>query len=377
MPYRQVWKHLPSFHGQSRLCRRYKLSGGEAETDFCPRINCLVGNNGSGKTNLLDAIYHLSFSKSYFGATGRDHIRYGEDYYALNGRYILNGNEAEVNLVQRKGQRKSLKFNKKEYERLSDHVGRIPLVMVSPQDQELIYGGSELRRKFIDSAISQSNHAYLENLLLYNKTLEQRNRLLKQDGIDLSLLEVFDLQLCRHGNLIFEERTRFIERFLPVFNHFYALLAEDTEKAGLSYKSALQEKPLEELLRESAQKDRILQFTTAGIHKDDLSLMLNGHPIRLCGSQGQQKSFLLALRLSQWQYLAQTGQANPILLLDDMFDKLDLRRIHRLMELIGKDDFGQVFLSDTHDSRVLDLFAHHPVEHRVYRIENAQPVLIS
>ena len=349
----------------------------EAETDFCPRINCLVGNNGSGKTNLLDAIYHLSFSKSYFGATGRDHIRYGEDYYALNGRYILNGNEAEVNLVQRKGQRKALKFNQKEYERLSDHVGRIPLVMVSPQDQELIYGGSELRRKFIDSAISQSNHAYLENLLLYNKALEQRNRLLKQDGIDLSLLEVFDLQLCRHGNLIFEERTRFIERFLPVFNHFYALLAEDTEKAGLSYKSALQEKPFEALLQESAQKDRILQYTTAGIHKDDLSLLLNGHAIRLCGSQGQQKSFLLALRLSQWQYLAQTGQSNPILLLDDMFDKLDLRRIHRLMELIGKDDFGQVFLSDTHDSRVLDLFAHHPVEHRVYRIENAQPVLIS
>ena len=254
----------------------------EAETDFCPRINCLVGNNGSGKTNLLDAIYHLSFSKSYFGATGRDHIRYGEDYYALNGRYILNGNEAEVNLVQRKGQRKSLKFNKKEYERLSDHVGRIPLVMVSPQDQELIYGGSELRHKFIDSAISQSNHAYLENLLLYNKALEQRNRLLKQDGIDLSLLEVFDLQLCRHGNLIFEERTRFIERFRPVFNQFYALWAEDTEKAGLSYKSALQEKPLEELLRESAQKDRILQYTTAGIHKDDLSLLLNGHAIRLC-----------------------------------------------------------------------------------------------
>ena len=282
-----------------------------------------------------------------------------------------------MNLVQRKGQRKSLKFNKKEYERLSDHVGRIPLVMVSPQDQELIYGGSELRRKFIDSASSQSNHAYLENLLLYNKALEQRNRLLKHDGIDLSLLEVFDLQLCRHGNLIFEERTRFIERFLPVFNHFYALLAEDTEKAGLSYKSALQEKPLEELLRESAQKDRILQYTTAGIHKDDLSLLLNGHAIRLCGSQGQQKSFLLALRLSQWQYLAQTGQSNPILLLDDMFDKLDLRRIHRLMELIGKDDFGQVFLSDTHDSRVLDLFAHHPVEHCVYRIENAQPVLIS
>ncbi|MCM1532659.1 MAG: DNA replication/repair protein RecF [Bacteroides sp.] len=348
----------------------------EAEIDFCPRINCLVGNNGSGKTNLLDAIYHLSFSKSYFGSTGRDHIRYGEEFYAINGRYMLGGNEAEVNLVQRKGQRKSLKFNKKECERMSDHVGRIPLVMISPQDQELIYGGSDLRRKFIDAAISQSNHAYLENLLLYNKALEQRNRLLKQEGIDLSLLEVFDLQLCRHGKLIFEERTRFIQQFIPVFERFYALLAEDSEQAGLAYKSSLQEKPFEILLQESAQKDRILQYTTAGIHKDDLSLLLNGHPIRLCGSQGQQKSYLLALRLSQLQYLAEIGHAYPILLLDDMFDKLDLRRINRLMELVGKDDFGQVFLSDTHDSRVIDLFAHHPVEHRVYRIENAQPVLI-
>lgn len=349
----------------------------EVEIDFCPRINCLVGNNGSGKTNLLDAIYHLSFSKSYFGATGRDHIRYGEDFYALNGRYILYNNESQVNLVQRKGQRKSLKFNQKEYERISDHVGRIPLVMVSPQDQELIYGGSDLRRKFLDSSIAQSDHTYLENLLLYNKALEQRNRLLKQDGIDLSLLEVFDLQLIRYGNLIFEARKRFIDQFIPVFDRFYTLLAEDSEKAGLAYRSALQEKTFDILLRESAQKDRILQYTTAGIHKDDLSLLLKGHPIRLCGSQGQQKSYLLALRLSQLQYLAEIGNTYPILLLDDIFDKLDLKRIERLMNLIGKDDFGQVFLSDTHDSRVLDLFSNNQVEHRVYRIENASPTLIS
>lgn len=349
----------------------------EAEIEFCPRINCFVGDNGSGKTNLLDAIYHLSFSKSYFGASEREHIRYGEDFYALNGLYLMEENEAEINLVQRKGQRKSLKFNAKEYERIADHVGRIPLIMISPQDQELILGTSDLRRKFMDSVISQYNHAYLEKLILYNKALEQRNRLLKQDYFDSSLLEVFNLQLCSHGNFIFEERSRFIENFVPVFARYYQQIAEENEMAELSYRSPLQEKPFEYLLKETEQKDRILQFTSSGIHRDDLSLLLNGHPIRLCGSQGQQKSYLLALRLSQLQYLAELKKTYPILLLDDMFDKLDLRRIDRLMNIVGEDHFGQVFLSDTHHERVLELLAKKPVEHYVYRIQNAVPTLIS
>lgn len=349
----------------------------EAEITFCPRINCFVGNNGSGKTNLLDAIYHLSFSKSYFGAAERENIRYGEDFYALNGRYIMNDKEAEVNLVQRKGQRKSLKFNGKEYERISGHVGRLPLIMVSPQDQELIYGGSELRRKFIDSVISQYNHTYLEQLILYNRALEQRNRLLKQESPDTSLLEIFNLQLCRYGHFIFEERSRFVQDFIPLFAQYYKQIAASDESVELSYKSPLQDKPFEALLQETEQKDRVLQYTSTGIHKDDLSLLLNNHPIRLCGSQGQQKSYLLSLRLSQLQYLAKLKQNYPILLLDDMFDKLDLQRIDRLMTVVGKDHFGQVFLSDTHHERVLELLAKNPAEHRVYRIENATPTLIS
>lgn len=349
----------------------------EAEITFCPRINCLVGNNGSGKTNLLDAIYHLSFSKSYFGASEREHIRYGEDFYAINGRYTVNDKEAEVNLVQRKGQRKSLKFNGKEYERISDHVGRLPLIMVSPQDQELIYGGSELRRKFIDSVISQYNHTYLEQLILYNRALEQRNRLLKQESFDRPLLEVFNLQLCQYGQFIFEERSRFVQDFIPLFAQYYKQIAESDESAELSYRSPLKEKPFDVLLQETEPKDRVLQYTSTGIHKDDLSLLLNGHPIRLCGSQGQQKSYLLALRLAQLQYLANLKQNYPILLLDDMFDKLDLHRIDRLMTIVGKDHFGQVFLSDTHHERVLELLAKNPAEHRVYRIENATPTQIS
>lgn len=348
----------------------------EAELDFCPRINCFIGNNGSGKTNLLDVVHYLSFSKSYFGASDRENIRYGQDFFALNGRYSDADAEAEVNLVQRKGQRKILKFNQKEYERMADHVGKIPLIMISPQDQELIYGGSELRRKFLDSVISQFNRPYLENLIGYNKTLEQRNRLLKQDFIDAALLEVFDEQLCRYGNFIFSERGRFIERFVPVFRRYYALIAGSGEEAGLSYRSQLQERPFEQLLGEVAQKDRFLQYTSAGIHKDDLQLLLNGHPIRQCGSQGQQKSYLLALRLSQLHCIADMRHTCPILLLDDIFDKLDHERVNRLMTVVGTENFGQVFLSDTHHGRVQDLFALHTSDHRIFRIENAVPRLI-
>lgn len=345
----------------------------EAEIEFCPRINCLIGNNGSGKTNLLDAIYCLSFSKSYFGLSDRDNIRHGQDFFALNGQYLIDGNVAQVSLIQKKGQRKNLKYNQKECPRFSEHIGRIPLIMVSPQDQELIYGSSELRRKFLDSVISQFNRPYLEHLLAYNKAVEQRNHLLKQDSIDLSLLEIFDFQLQQHGQPIFEERSRFVREFIPVFRHYYTRIAGSDEKAGLEYRSQLQEKDFAQLLRDAAPKDRILQFSTAGIHKDDLNLLLEDRPIRRCGSQGQQKSFLLALRLSQLQYTAQVKRNYPILLLDDVFDKLDLERVNRLMQLVGEDHFGQVFLSDTHQSRVVDLFEKSPVDHRIFRIGDSIP----
>lgn len=345
----------------------------EAELDFCPRINAFIGNNGSGKTNLLDAIYYLSFSKSYFGTADRDNIRHGTDSFSINGRYRNEDETFSVNLVQRKGQRKSLKFNQKEYERFSDHVGRIPLIMISPQDQELIYGGSEMRRKFLDSVISQFNRPYLEKLILYNKALEQRNRLLKQDSIDLSLLDIFDMQLCETGIFIHQERKRFVDGFVPVFSHFFSEIAGSSETAALEYHSSLNNDTFEHLLKESAQRDRFLQYTTAGIHKDDLSLLLDGHPIKRCGSQGQQKSYLLALRLSQLQYIADLKKSYPILLLDDIFDKLDLIRVKRLTDLVGKDNFGQVFLSDTHQSRVLELFEQNPVEHVVFRIERDMP----
>ena len=348
----------------------------EAELDFCPRINCFIGNNGSGKTNLLDAVHYLSFTKSYFGAADRENIRYGQEFFSLNGRYAGEDIEMEVNLVQRKGQRKILKCNQKEYDRMSDHVGRIPLIMISPQDQELIYGGSELRRRFLDSVIAQFSRPYLENLIRYNRTLEQRNRLLKQDSIDAALMEVFDAQLCEYGNLIFAERQAFVERFVPVFRNYYSLIAGSGEEAGLAYRSQLQERPFDRMLAETAQKDRFLQYTSAGTHKDDLQLLLDGHPIRQCGSQGQQKSYLLALRLSQLHCIADIRHTCPILLLDDIFDKLDHERVTRLMTVVGTENFGQVFLSDTHHGRVRELFAQHASDHRIFRIEQAVPLLI-
>lgn len=347
------------------------------ELDFCPRINCFTGNNGSGKTNLLDAIHYLSFSKSYFGAGDRENIRHGEDFFALNGLYSLDGSDAQVNIVVKKGQKKSLKFNQKECERMSQHLGRIPLIMVSPQDQEMVYGGSELRRKFFDTVISQSNHPYLENLILYNKALEQRNRLLKQDNIDLSLLEVYDAQLCQYAPLLYGERRKFIDSFIPVFQAYYRQIAGSAEEASLVYRSQLADKSMEECLRESARKDQILQYTTAGIHKDDLELLLDSYPVRRCGSQGQQKSYLLALRLAQMQYISDIRGEYPILLLDDIFDKLDKERVGRLMALVGQDHFGQVFLSDTHQTRVQELFEQKTaVSHRIFRIEDAVPTLV-
>lgn len=348
----------------------------EAELDFCARINCLTGNNGSGKTNLLDAIYHLSFSKSYFGIPDRENIRHGEDYFSLNGQYEFEGNPVQVSLVQKKGRRKSLKYNQKEYNRLSDHIGRIPLVMASPQDLELLYGGSESRRKFIDGVIAQFNPPYLEHLLAYNKALEQRNRLLKDEDIDLALLEAFDFQMQLHGTAIFQERNRFVQSFLPVFQRYYERIAGSGEKAGLGYQSQLHQQDFPQLLKNSAQKDRLLQFSSAGVHRDDLELLLDGYPIRRCGSQGQQKSFLLALRLSQLQYTAEMKKNYPILLLDDIFDKLDKERVERLMEVVGEAPFGQVFLSDTHQSRVKELFGKSPAEHLIYRIEDSCPRLM-
>lgn len=341
----------------------------EAELTFCPKLNCFVGDNGSGKTNLLDAIHYLSFSKSYFNNIDAQNIRHGDDFFAIHGTYHHAGDTFQVHCTYRRGGRKVLKIDQKEYDRLSEHIGRIPLIMIAPQDQELVYGTAEYRRRFLDSVIAQFSHAYLDHLIIYNHALEQRNHLLKQHLIDAALLDILDTQLAERGTAILRERLAFIEALQPYFRKYFNDIAEEAEKPGMQYRSTVGDpENYKAALTASAEKDRILQYTSVGVHRDDLHLTLDGYALKKVGSQGQQKSFLLSLRLAQWEYMTEQKGLNPILLLDDVFDKLDKNRVYKLLKVVGEDNFGQVFISDTDPTRVAKIFELHPIEHRLFTI---------
>lgn len=349
----------------------------QTELDFSFRVNAFVGNNGMGKTNLLDAIYYLSFCKSYFNTSDSQNIAYGCDFFALHGTYALHEGEETISCIQKRGQKKIMRFNKKEYERLSDHIGLLPLVMISPYDQDLIYDGSELRRKFLDSVISQYDKVYLEQIMMYLRALEQRNKLLKQGVFDLNLLEIFDQQMARLAHPIFTKRKTFIEEFLPLFKNYYTRISGDKEDVDIVYQSHLgQEENFEDLLQAALPKDRILQYTSMGVHKDDLQLLIENRPLKKFGSQGQQKSFVLAMRLAQLQMIANIKGFYPILLLDDIFDKLDKERVRHLIELVGQDHFGQVFLTDTDLQRVKSIFEEYTIEHQIFQIDKGEALLI-
>ncbi|MBL7472157.1 DNA replication/repair protein RecF [Robertkochia sediminum] len=319
------------------------------------KINCFVGNNGIGKTNALDAVYTLAFGKSYFNPIASQNIRHGEDFMVVEGLFEKNEKEEKVVLSLKKGQKKVIKRNGKIYDKLSDHIGFLPLVIISPADRDLIVEGSETRRKFIDGVISQSNSGYLHQLLSYNKLLTQRNSLLKyfalNNTFDKDTLDVYDLQMNELATAIFEARKQFLETFIPIFRERYLAIAGKEEGIDLTYESQLFEKPLTALLAESFSKDRALQYTSRGIHKDDLKFEIGGHPVKKFGSQGQQKSFLIALKLAQFDFLKSKAGVTPLLLLDDIFDKLDEDRVGQIVALVNKDEFGQIFISDTHPER--------------------------
>lgn len=328
----------------------------EAQTfEFDPKINCFVGNNGVGKTNVLDAIYHLSFGKSYFNPVTTQNIRHGTDFFVVEGSYLKKEQPEKIVVSARKGQKKMIKRNGKAYERFSDHIGFLPLVIISPADQDLIIEGSSTRRKFIDGVISQGDSKYLQDVINYNKILSQRNALLKyfaanhtfnQDSID-----VYNEQMHAYGTAIYTKRTAFIEEFVPIFLHRYASITSGSESIGLEYKSQLQEGDLLQLFRENLAKDKITQYTNVGTHKDDLIFSIDDHPIKRFGSQGQQKSYLIALKLAQFDFIKRHSKDEPILLLDDIFDKLDEERVEHLITLVDKENFGQLFISDTHADR--------------------------
>lgn len=328
----------------------------ESETfEFDPKINCFVGNNGVGKTNALDAIYHLSFGKSYFNPITIQNIKHGRDFFVIEGNYLKNNSAEKIVVSAKKGHKKVIKRNDKTYERFSDHIGFLPLVIISPADSDLIVEGSSTRRKFMDGVLSQRDPEYLRALLKYNKTLAQRNSLLKyfaaNHTFDQNTLSIYNEQLHQFGSLIHTRRAGFAEEFLPTFIKRYQSISSGKETVDLEYQSRLGEKNLLNLLEENLEKDRVNQYTGVGIHRDDLLFKINKYPIRRFGSQGQQKSFLIALKLAQFDFIKTHSGTSPILLLDDIFDKLDETRVEQLIGLVDEDMFGQIFISDTHADR--------------------------
>ncbi|MCL4119747.1 UNVERIFIED_CONTAM: hypothetical protein GTU68_066466 [Idotea baltica] len=322
---------------------------------FNDKINCIVGNNGIGKTNVLDAIYHLSFGKSYFNPVATQNIKHDEDFFVVNGDYAKHDKNEKVIVSLKRGQKKVIKRNGKAYEKFSEHIGFLPLVIISPADRDLIIEGSTTRRKFIDSVISQSDTNYLSDLIKYNKVLAQRNALLKYFALNhtynADTVAVYNAQLTDYGSKIFKKRTAFLEEFIPIFKSRYQAISNGNEAVELVYESHLFEDDLNTLLKASISKDRALHYTSVGIHKDDLSFNIENHPIKKFGSQGQQKSFLIALKLAQFDFIKAQSGVNPILLLDDIFDKLDENRVAQIIKLVDDENFGQLFISDTHAER--------------------------
>lgn len=328
----------------------------QEELEFSSGINCITGNNGVGKTNLLDAIHYLSLTKSYFNPIDSQNIHFGDDFFMVQGDFIVEENIHKLYCGLKRNRKKQFKCDDVEYERLSDHIGLFPVVMVSPNDNVLISGGSDERRKFMDTVISMYNKNYLEDLMRYNRILQQRNRLLKDmAGIpspDLSLLYIFDDQLMLYGHKIYLERVHFLHELVPVFQHFYNEISSEKESVSIRFESDFQQDDYANMMEKNLHKDRILQHTTHGIHRDDLHFELMDHPIKKTGSQGQQKTYLVALKLAKFEFLTQTKGFNPILLLDDIFDKFDATRVKQIVNLVGKPNFGQIFITDTNSLRL-------------------------
>ncbi len=348
----------------------------EAELVFSEGVNAFTGDNGAGKTNLLDAIHYLSLCKSYFNPIDSQQIKQGTDFFIINGVFSKNSATETVACGVKRNQKKQFKRNKKDYQRLADHIGLFPLVMVSPYDISIIIEGSEERRKFIDNVISQTDNQYLDELITYNKVLINRNALLKRIAdtgrYDPDLLAVFDEQLIASGKLIFEKRKAFMESFTAIFNKHYQFLSEDAEKVDLVYESQLLQDDFAALLKKSTEKDRALERTTAGIHKDELHFAIHGMPMKKFGSQGQQKSFLIALKLAQYSFLYQQKGFKPLLLLDDIFDKLDDKRVTKLMQMVSNNDFGQVFITDTSADKVENIFKGIEIDFKLFKVTGGE-----
>lgn len=344
----------------------------EKSFDFSSEINCFVGNNGAGKTNILDALHYISMGKSFLGNSDFQNIKEDENFFSIESE--IEGEEKNdiIKILLQKETKKIIKKNEKTYERMADHIGFLPSVMISPYDANLISDGGESRRKFLDAMISQTDSEYLFNLIQYQKTLQQRNALLKyfqkNRTFDVDSLEIYNEPITKFGSQIFKKRQLFVEAILPTIQHFYTIISKGNEKVTVIYESDLNEDNFENLLTKNLEKDRQLTYTSKGIHKDDLRFEMNGNLIKKFGSQGQQKSFLIALKLAQIKRIKEITNKNPILLLDDIFDKLDDNRVSQLIELVNEQNFGQIFITDTHKERTESVVKRINEESKIFEI---------
>ncbi len=344
----------------------------QADLDLSSGINCFTGSNGAGKTNVIDAVWYLSMCKSSLTMTDGQSVRHGQEFFMLGGDYLTDGGSREaVTCSFSRAAGKTLKRNSKEYERLSDHIGAIPAVIVSPGDVFLISDAAEERRKWLNSFISQTDRQYLDALIRYNHTIGERNKLLKGQGAPAfgELLEILDERLEQYGAVIHRRRGEMAGRLRPIVSDYYRTISGDREQVELSYRSELNDKGFHDILLESRQRDMLNQFTTAGVHRDDIAMSIGGYPLRKYGSQGQQKSFLIALKLAQHTILTEMSGERPILLLDDLFDKLDSSRLEALLSLVNGGRFGQILISDCDRQRLTGILEGCDAEYTLFEVD--------
>lgn len=344
----------------------------EAHLDFSPNVNCLIGDNGMGKTNVLDAIHYLSFCKSYINQSDTSVIKHDEQYMMLQGKYTRRDVDEDITLSLQRGKRKVVRRGGKEYQRLSQHIGLLPLVMVSPMDWDLIRGASDERRRFMDQIISQGNAGYLDALIRYNKAVEQRNSMIKQGFNDALLYETVEAAMCTAAQQVHAARQQWVEKFTPIFMHYYAAVAGDGEQVSLAYESALNEATMHEVLAANRNRDMALGYTSRGVHRDDLQLLLGDHSMRRTGSQGQCKTYTIALRMAQYSFLKEGNPTTPILLLDDIFDKLDAHRVERIVDVVSSDSFGQIFITDTNRTHLDEIMQRLQGDHCMFTVSGGE-----
>ena len=343
----------------------------EAKLELSPNINCFIGHNGAGKTNVLDAVYFLSFCHSAQTTQDSLVIRHDQDFFMLEGTY----EDFTIHCGMKRGAKKVVRRDKKAYQRLSEHIGLIPIVMVSPTDIQLIEGSSEERRRLMDIVISQLDRSYIDSLNRYNKALQQRNAMLKMEDRepDPEILSLWEEQMAREGEIIYQKRQNFVEQLIPLFQQYYETISGGHEQVSLKYTSHCQRGPLLEVIQRDRFKDRAVGYSLHGIHRDDLEIMLDGHPMRREGSQGQQKTFVIALKLAQFEFLKRTNaQTTPLLLLDDIFDKLDAQRVEQIIQLVASDQFGQIFITDTNRDHIDQILSKSNFDYKLYEVSNGE-----